>query len=220
MGCGAAKDIKAVEPVDKKDSLPGVNENEESSIRKNSQTLNEGPDDDQMDKDSWVLSGEGKDDDAIMVSEHAKISHESILGAFTAAPLPTLATLTASNRAIGLTVYSEAELEKLTKDLLDKKASTKKGAAKRPRAPKEVKGTFYGELAKGARNGNGMFIWDDEYYGEGTWKDEIISGPFNLCFSGKALPLKLDAASAATHILIYQGDVKNDKLDGKGILIT
>lgn len=220
MGCGAGKDIKVVDPVDKKDSLPGVNENEESSIRKNSQTLNEGPDDDQLDKDSWVLSKEERDDDAIMVSEHAKISHESILGAFTAAPLPTLAALTASNRSIGLTIYSDSEMERLINELSEKKSSTKKGAAKRPRASKEVKGTFYGELSKGARNGNGMFVWDDEYYGEGAWKEDIITGPFNLCYYGKSFPSKLDAETAKTRILIYQGDVKNDKLDGKGILIT
>lgn len=219
MGCGAAKDLKPSEPVEKKDSLPGVNENEESSVRRNSQTLNEGADD-QLEKDSWVLSEQDKEDDAILVSENAKMSHESILGNFQQPPLPVLGQLLSQCRSIGLAVYSETELERATKEAAGEKASSKKGVMKRPRQTKETKGTFFGAVEKTAKTGSGLAVWDDEYYAEGTWKDDQAVGSYNLCFYGKALPPKLDHESASRRIYIYQGDVKNDKMEGKGLLIT
>lgn len=220
MGCGAAKGLKPTELVEKKDSLPGVNENEESSVRRNSQTLNEGADDNQLEKDSWVLSDQEKEDDAILVSENAKMSHETILGNFPQAGLPSLGQLQTQTRSIGLAVYTEAELDRATKEAAADKGSTKKGAVKRPRQTKETKATYYGPVEKAAKNGSGITVWEDEYYAEGTWKDDQAVGSYNLCFYGKVAPAKLDHETAARRIFIYQGDIKNDKLDGKGLLIT
>ena len=104
-------------------------------------------------------------------------------------------------------------------------AKVKAGTAqKRPRCFAKEKvpqlfGTYYGPLVKDKRSGEGLFVWDDGWVVEGTWKDDELHGFCRILFAGPEVPRPLDPKQANTALLAYAGHLRASRLDGEGTAV-